>query len=230
MPSVHQWRARFRTRTDSLAPAVELARDEARERERVILPSGEECASSPRSLTWPSSPPFSFLALARRRLRGTSGLDRPPSEEADESARDLERMLLDLLRDTVRRVDNGVARRCFFCAAASASSGASGLFSSSSAERASSSRLALLVRYAGRGRGRCSATMGSCSWCVGTSAPDCSPDSSSVVAGSLCFPPALPRCLDGAPPVDTASVWRHPGELCAIEPLDLDMILTRRLS
>lgn len=135
---------------------------------------------------------------------GGSGLDRPPSEDADESARERERMLLDRLRDTVRRVDDAVVARCsFFWTGASLSSSAS---SASPAESASSSRLALLVRYAGRGRGLCSGTTGS--WRAGASSPDCSPDSSSVVANFLCLLAALPWCLDGAPPIK-ASVQRR---------------------
>jgi hypothetical protein len=194
-------------------------------------------------------------------LPSGSGLDRrPPSEEADDRARDRDRRtLLDLLRDTVLRVDDGVARFFVLLAGASSSSSSSGS-DLPPAERASSSRLALLVRYAGRGRGGCWETRGSgswcvvvasssrlallvrygrggcCwgttgSWCVGASSPDCSPDSSSLVATSLGLPTALPRDLDGAPPIiSSVSIPGYHWRIMGDRPLGLDMILTRRLS
>ena len=148
----------------------------------------------------------------------TSGLDRaedraerPPSEaeaEADDRVRRRLVRVRDPLRDwgwdwgrdwlrRARRADADDAER-FLPAGAAGEDGASrsDLSSppSSLAVSASSSALALLVRYAARGRGGWEA--GSCR---GTSLPDCSPDSSSLVAAFLVLLEGLPRGLDAAP-------------------------------
>jgi hypothetical protein len=65
---------------------------------------------------------------------------------------------------------------------------------SSLADIASSSALLLLVRYAARGRGPCEAGP-----CGAASSPDCSPNSSSLVASSLGLPAGLPRDFDAVP-------------------------------
>jgi hypothetical protein len=145
--------------------------------------------------------------------RAEDRADRPPSEaEAEAEADDRVRRRLVRVPDPLRdwgwdwgwdrlrracRADADDAER-FLPAAAAGEEGPSASDlpspSPSLAVSASSSALALLVRYAGRGREGCVA--GSCR---GTSSPDCSPDSSSLVAASLALLGGLPRGLDAAP-------------------------------
>jgi hypothetical protein len=179
--------------------------------------------------------------------RAEDRADRSPSEaeaEAEAEAEDdrVRRRLVrvrDPLRDwgwdwgwgwdwlrRARRVDADDAER-FLPAATAGEDGASASDLSSPspslAVRASSSALALLVRYAGRGGGGWVA--GSCR---GTSSPDCSPDSSSLVAASLALLEGLPRRL-GAAPERGVNTRTKVEDFCS-KPLILDMILVRRLS
>ncbi len=142
--------------------------------------------------------------------RAEDRADRPPSgAEAEADDRVRRRLVRVRVRDPARDwgCDRGWlwlrrARRAdavdgerFLPAAAAGEDGASASdLPSSLAESASSSALALLVRYAGRGRGGWVAD----SW-GGTSSPDCSPGSSSLVAASFVLLAGLPRGLDAAP-------------------------------
>ena len=156
-------------------------------------------------------------------MTSPSGLDR--AERALSEARDRERggLLRDTLRDLLWR-DLADTERFLPAAGEDAGASASDLSSppSSLADIASTSALLLLVRYAGRGRGGWVA--GSCR---GASSPDCSPDSSSLVANSLGLLAALPRGLDAAP---KTGVNAYKVENLWSRPLVLDMILERRLS
>lgn len=140
--------------------------------------------------------------------RAEDRADRPPSEaEADDRVR--RRLVVrDPLRDwgwdrgwdwlRARRADADDAERFLPVGATGEEDGASASDLSSPspslAVSASSSVLALLVRYAGRGRGGWAA--GSCR---GASSPDCSPDSSSLVAAPFALLEGLPRGLGTAP-------------------------------
>jgi len=157
------------------------------------------------------SPSPSRSGLDRAEDRGDG--DRPPSEaEAEAEADDRVRRRLVRVRDPLRdwgwdrgwdwlrarRADADDAERFLPVGATGEEGGASASDLSSPspslAVSASSSVLALLVRYAGRGRGGWVAAS-----CRGASPPDCSPDSSSLVADSLALLEGLPRGLDAAP-------------------------------
>jgi hypothetical protein len=152
-------------------------------------------------------------STSRSRLRAEDRAERPPSEaESEANDRDRVRRRLVLVRDSLRdwgrdwdwdwlrrarRTDADDAERFLPAAAADEDGAPASDLPSSLAVSASSSALALLVRYAGRGRGGWVA--GSCGR---TSSPDCSPDSSSLVAASLALLVGLPRGLDAAPESD----------------------------
>jgi len=205
----HQRRARFRRTRNSSGTPVELARDAGRAGLDDAVRSSFGMCSSP-SVTPPAStssaalPSSSSCLTIRARLReafgvtSPSGLDLPDRETTEADDRALARLLRDALRGWLMCAND--AERLL-------PGGSASDLPSSLADSASTSALLLLllVRYAGRGCGRWGA--GSCG---ATSSPDCSPNSSSLVANSLGFP-GLPRGLDAAP-------------------LVLDMILVRRLS
>ena len=202
----HQCRARFRrTRNSSGAPVeLELARDAGRAGLDDAVRSSFGICSSP-SVTPPASTSSAALPASssscltiRARLReafgvtSPSGLDLADREPTEADDRALARCLLrDALRGWLMCAND--AERLLPGASASASD----LPSSQPGDSASTSALLLLllVRYAGRGCGRWGA--GSCGGGA-TSSPDCSPDSSSLVANSLGLP-GLPRGLDAAP-------------------------------
>jgi len=180
---------------------LELARDAGRAGLDDAVRSAFGICSSP-SVTPPASTSsaalpasFSSCLTIRARLReafgvtSPSGLDLPDREPTEADDRALARCLLrDALRGWLMCAND--AERLLPGASASASD-----LPSSPPDSASTSALLLLllVRYAGRGCGRWGA--GSCG---ATSSPDCSPDSSSLVANSLGLP-GLPRGLDAAP-------------------------------
>ena len=182
---------------------LELARDAGRAGLDDAVRSSFGVCSSPSvtppastsSAALPASSSSCLTILARLReafgVTSPSGLDLADREPTEADDRALARCLLrDALRGWLMCAND--AERLLPGASASASN-----LPSSPADSASTSALLLLllVRYAGRGCGRWGA--GSCGGGA-TSSPDCSPDSSSLVANSLGLP-GLPRDLDAAP-------------------------------